>query len=270
MNIEVAERLVKLRKEKGLSQEELADKLGISRQAVSKWERAEASPDTDNLIMLARLYGVSLDYLLDTDASDEEIKENQKNEEEEESASTNEKNQDKDKESYVHIGPGGIHIKDSDDSVDIDWTGIHINEGQKKRKKKVTFMKNESMTTKVMLPILYLLAFITFILLGYLLNYWHWAWVLFLIPDVIVSFVRCIEKKNPKHFNITFLSLFVFFFVCMGFPGMDAQLWHPMWVVFLAIPIYHIAIKPFHMIRSTSIDINPSTIIDISDDDDDD
>lgn len=64
MNIEIANRLVKLRKRNGLSQETLAEKLGISRQAVSKWERAEASPDTDNLIMLARLYGVSLDELL--------------------------------------------------------------------------------------------------------------------------------------------------------------------------------------------------------------
>ena len=66
MNIEIADRLVKLRKKHGLSQEELADKLGISRQAVSKWERAESSPDTDNLICLAKLYGVSLDELLDS------------------------------------------------------------------------------------------------------------------------------------------------------------------------------------------------------------
>lgn len=64
MNIEIADRLVALRREHGYSQEELAARLGVSRQAVSKWERAESSPDTDNLIALARLYGTSLDEML--------------------------------------------------------------------------------------------------------------------------------------------------------------------------------------------------------------
>lgn len=68
MNVEVANRLQQLRKKNNLSQEELAERIGISRQAVSKWERAEASPDTDNLILLSRLYGVSLDELLKTDS----------------------------------------------------------------------------------------------------------------------------------------------------------------------------------------------------------
>ena len=64
MNIKLADRLVELRKEHKLSQEALAEKLGLSRQSISKWERAEASPDTDNLIALAEVYGVSLDQLL--------------------------------------------------------------------------------------------------------------------------------------------------------------------------------------------------------------
>lgn len=67
MNIKLANRLVELRKENKLSQEALAEKLGISRQAISKWERAEASPDTDNLIALADLYGLTLDQLLGND-----------------------------------------------------------------------------------------------------------------------------------------------------------------------------------------------------------
>ena len=68
MNVETANHLQMLRKKNGYSQEELAEKIGISRQAVSKWERAEASPDTDNLILLAKLYGVTLDELLKTDS----------------------------------------------------------------------------------------------------------------------------------------------------------------------------------------------------------
>lgn len=67
MTISTADRLVQLRKEKGLSQEALAAKLGVSRQAISKWERAEASPDTDNLIALADIYGITLDALLDSE-----------------------------------------------------------------------------------------------------------------------------------------------------------------------------------------------------------
>lgn len=72
MNIEIADRLVALRRAHGYSQEELAIRLGVSRQAVSKWERAESSPDTDNLIALARLYSVSLDELLLQPARPEE------------------------------------------------------------------------------------------------------------------------------------------------------------------------------------------------------
>ncbi len=73
MNIKLADRLVELRKEHKLSQEALAEKLGLSRQAISKWERAEASPDTDNLIALATLYGISLDELLGNEKKTEEV-----------------------------------------------------------------------------------------------------------------------------------------------------------------------------------------------------
>lgn len=66
----IARRLAARRKQAGLSQEALADKLGVSRQAVSKWERAESLPDTDNLIALAALYGLTLDELLWREAAE--------------------------------------------------------------------------------------------------------------------------------------------------------------------------------------------------------
>lgn len=62
--MDFVERLIKLRKKAGLSQEDLADQLVISRQAVSKWERGESNPDIDNLTQLGSIYGVSMDYLL--------------------------------------------------------------------------------------------------------------------------------------------------------------------------------------------------------------
>lgn len=67
MDVDIAKRLADRRRAAGFTQEELAEKLGVSRQAVSKWECSESSPDTDNLISLARLYDVSLDDLLYTD-----------------------------------------------------------------------------------------------------------------------------------------------------------------------------------------------------------
>ena len=64
MAFDLGTRIVELRGARGLSQEALANELGISRQAVSRWERGEALPDTENLIALADLFEVSLDELV--------------------------------------------------------------------------------------------------------------------------------------------------------------------------------------------------------------
>lgn len=60
----LGERIQALRKEQGLSQEELAEAVGVSRQSVSKWENDAALPDTDKVVQLSRLFGVSTDALL--------------------------------------------------------------------------------------------------------------------------------------------------------------------------------------------------------------
>jgi len=56
--------IIKLRKENNYSQEVLAEKIGVSRQAVSKWERNEASPDIQNIQLLADIFDVSIDELI--------------------------------------------------------------------------------------------------------------------------------------------------------------------------------------------------------------
>lgn len=64
----LTEKLVRLRKEHGFSQLDLAEKLSVSRQAISKWEVGIAVPATDNLRVLSELYDVSIDYLLSDNA----------------------------------------------------------------------------------------------------------------------------------------------------------------------------------------------------------
>ena len=60
----IGDRIAQYRRSQGLSQEELAEKLGISRQSVSKWERNESLPEADKLPLLARIFSVSVDQLL--------------------------------------------------------------------------------------------------------------------------------------------------------------------------------------------------------------
>ncbi len=60
----LADKIIDLRKKNGLSQEELAEKLGVSRQSISKWEGAQSVPDMNRILAMADLFGVSTDYLL--------------------------------------------------------------------------------------------------------------------------------------------------------------------------------------------------------------
>lgn len=218
MTIEIADRLIKLRKKYGYSQEELADKLGLSRQAVSKWERAEASPDTDNLICLAKLYGVSLDELLSTDDSVETIVEEQV------------KKEIPKKEEGIHL------VDDEGNEVHINDKGITlIDENGNKVEKKHVLSKLEKINI-IISSVLGGVALITYILFGAIGGYWWNAWVVFFVPEIVASLIRAIQHKNANKFNMAFLACFIFFFVCMVYPG---GYWHPMWVVFLAIPVYH-------------------------------
>lgn len=132
MNMETANNLLEYRKKHRLSQEELAEKIGVSRQAVSKWERGEASPDTDNLIMLAQIYGVTLDELIKGNKSQPSADDENKTADTEEKAQQQEAQAVSDssekREDYVSF-KNGIHIHSKDgDRVDIGLGGIHVHD----------------------------------------------------------------------------------------------------------------------------------------------
>ena len=69
----LADKIIKLRKKNDWSQEELAEKMNVSRQAVSKWEGAQTIPDLEKILQLGRLFGVTTDYLLKDEIEEEEF-----------------------------------------------------------------------------------------------------------------------------------------------------------------------------------------------------
>lgn len=137
MDLAMAQRLVDRRKAAELSQEALAAQLGVSRQAVSKWERSESSPDTDNLIALAALYGVSLDELLYGEAaSDADSSEDGSTEtvDEAKEAEDSAEHADCGDKPLVDISLArGIHVIDPNkgEEVHVGWNGIHVTNERK-------------------------------------------------------------------------------------------------------------------------------------------
>ena len=170
MNIEIANRLVELRKKNGLSQEELADKLGLSRQAVSKWERAESSPDTDNLICLAKLYNVSLDDLLKTDQDIEEITE---------------------------------EVREKENN-------IIIVEEQKKQEEKKRYKKFRIIENAIGSSLFILALATYIIVSAFFPEQWGKLWVVFLVPVFLSSIATCVKKRRFAPFAYPVLATFVF------------------------------------------------------------
>ena len=145
MDLAMAQRLVDRRKAAGLSQEALAAQLGVSRQAVSKWERSESSPDTDNLIALAALYGVSLDELLygetvsdaegslGEDATQDGCASVETSNDAEEAEDSADKAGCGDKPLVDISLAHGIHVVDPNKGgeVHVGWNGIHVTNERK-------------------------------------------------------------------------------------------------------------------------------------------
>ena len=259
MNIEIANRLVEFRKKNGLSQEQLAEKIGVSRQAVSKWERSEASPDTDNLILLARLYNVSLDELLSTEDEIPMPEPEAESTQTEAQASGFENGDDQpnqsknvsfkggihveDGDDKVHIGPDGIHVEDKNgDSVHVGWDGVHVNgksdtvnvsgKGVYVNGERVDVIHEHKKSILASFPY-FILVVIAFLCLGFFMGAWWWAWLLFLTIPIFHGTVEAIRKRKLWKFPYEVLTVIVF--LCLGlFYGW----WHPGWVVFLTIPIF--------------------------------
>lgn len=247
MTIELGNRLAELRKQHGLSQEELADQLGVSRQAVSKWERGEASPDTDNLIELSRIYGISLDELLGLRQAEEPDSNDNINihvTTDDADVHVSGKGHFKDEDgNEVHIDSNGIHIKDEDgQEVHVTKSGIKIKDEEgESRKVKVTVIKDKKQRLNALISLVTTFGvIISYILLGTIAGLWGQAWTLFLLIPIVPSLVEAIIFKNANIFAYPIFLAFVYLTLCAWvLPEFDLNMWHPLWVMFLTIPVYY-------------------------------
>ena len=206
MDTEIIQRLCKLRKEHGYSQEQLADMLGVSRQAVSKWERGETSPDTDNLIALAKLYNTSLDGLLYGEQPKAETEEKEK------------------KEKPLSLSEIKRRLENGEE--------VEVNGETHKMEDPYSHMDT---VEGVVAGVTVLLSCMVYFLLGGLCGLWHPGWIIFFAIPVFPTIPAAIRKKDMKAFCFPVLVVAVYLLL-----GCQWGLWHPWWVVFFTIPVYYI------------------------------
>lgn len=259
MTIEIANRLLEQRKKHNLSQEELAEKLGVSRQAISKWERNEANPDTDNLIALAKIYGISLDELVfgaQQEANANEPNES-KGENSAENASKDEESENNKGENKVKIDPNGIFIESEDgDRVKIDSRGIFV-ESEDGEKVKINlsgisvdlddedfeidddedvFIEEKSKLRFWYIlpyPVICTIAYLTFGFMD-ILGGWAKSWIVFITIPIYYSLIDAISKKRFDNFAYPVFTAFIYLFM-----GLYLKNWHPSWLIFVTIPAYY-------------------------------
>lgn len=202
MSIKQGDYLKQLRTQNNLSQEKLAEKLGVSRQSISKWEQGYAVPDTDNMFKLSKLYGMSVDAILN--CGETTVTPAAENAEEKETA-----------DAPVSAGIN----KEPEAKDNNDKTKQH-----KKKKRSWIFAAYPVIAIFVMAA------------LGCINSeLWKTSWIFLLTIPLFYTGIFAYEKKNLLIFCYPVVVLIIFL---LG--GFYFSLWHPLWILFLTIPIYYI------------------------------
>lgn len=202
MTVETANRLYELRKKHNLSQEELAERLGVSRQAVSKWERSEASPDTDNLIALAKIYGLSLDELIYGEQPEKAPEQPDEDE-------------------------------DGDDAFDLDEECEATADDNRRGTVKVSKSNNLRLWLDIPYAIICTVAYLIFGAYD-VLGGWGLSWIIFVTIPIYYTLVEAIYNRRLSDFAYPVLATFIYLYL-----GLYHGNWHPSWIIFITIPVYY-------------------------------
>lgn len=241
------QRLSRIRKEKGMTQEDIAKRITISPQAVSKWENDISSPDILILSNLADILGVSVDELLGREGSSTVHEEHQEQEAPKEEKP--EASEVVDDEESIRINKEGIHVVDDDGKrIHVGNDGIIIEENGKVRKVKYKDKVKESKKFIITTSTLFGLALISYILMGILWTDqamgWKMGWILLLIPMVIGSIFSCVRHK--RFCDFAYPILVVAAYCTLGFLGMYFKFegWGFYWFLFLTVPAFYLIFGP--------------------------
>ncbi len=265
-----------LRRGAGLSQEEFAEKLDVSRQAVSKWERGEAYPDTENLITISNMFGVTIDELLKseniTGEAEGEKTEEINDEEQSDRAfritvgdkvdlnlSGSITVDDDDTKVKIDLDNGDVLVDDEDGQVKVNFgsSGIVVNtdDGVKVKLGKggIVIHDNEdddddddngtivvtNGKRRGALSVMYAIPYPAVTTVAFLalgLFFGAWGWAWTLFMTIPVYYSLLGSIRKRRFSNFAY-AVFVPFIYCLL--GMLIHWWHPGWLIFLTIPIYY-------------------------------
>lgn len=208
----LGDNIADLRKQSGISQEEFADKLKVSRQAVSKWERNEAYPDTENLIAISNFFNVKIDELINKDLTSNGIDQKIDCEEvagEQANCETQSEEQEQEQEQEQILPSKQIN----------DF---------KKKSKGTRFGFWMSLPYPIIITIIYMIW-------GFLApNGFMVGWTLYLTVPVYYTIFPAISGRSTYVFCYPALVTFIFLLF-----GMLYCIWHPLWVIYLTVPLYY-------------------------------
>jgi len=200
----IGEKVQILRKQKDISQEQLAEMLNVSRQAISKWETGESLPDVENIVRLSGVFDVSTDYLLKAYQPDTPVAEHP---------------------------PGNMVINNDfiieDDDEDIGYTTTR-NHGGMFGAYNISFHFGG-----VVFPV----ALLAFLIMGFVWGLWRAGFIVFPVAwvvDAVISYVR------TGRLRASFSGVAVAVYLILGFAW---RLWHPGWIVFVVAWVLSEAVR---------------------------
>lgn len=200
----ISERLFNLRKNKKLSQEELANILGVSRQTISKWETGESTPDFDKIIPLCEFYGITSDELL---SGKKDIIETKKEENRNNFA----------RNMAIAIGLyiiSVVFVVVADEIFNQEIIGIAlffivnaiatsliVYSSIKYKSEKEKEEKTENPIVSQVCGIIALVGVITYLIISFLTGAWHISWIIFIIMGLCCAIVKLIFSLKEENNN---------------------------------------------------------------------